>query len=63
MFNVHICITRCLHTCTLYTDSSLVLNLTVDDHTRRLEKLEGALARMEMLGKCMCVNVHVRVYQ
>lgn len=32
-------------------DPSLMLSLTVDDHSQRLEKLEGALARMEMLGK------------
>ena len=32
-------------------DLSLMLNLTVDDHTIRLEKLEGALARIQMLGK------------
>ena len=36
-----------LHT----ADLSLILNLTVDDHSQRLEKLEGALARREMLGK------------
>ena len=32
-------------------DPSLMLSLTVDDHSQRLEKLEGTLARMEMLGK------------
>ena len=53
-------VSLCIHT--LYTDNSLVLNLTVDDHTRRLEKLEGVLARMEMLGKFLRVNVHACMY-
>ena len=35
----------------LTVDLSLMLNLTVDDHSRRLEKLEGALTRLEILGK------------
>ena len=41
-----------LHT----ADFSLMLNLTVDDHLQRLEKLEGALVRMEMLDKSISMQ-------
>ena len=34
-----------------FADPSLMLSLTVDDHSQRLEKHEATLTRMEMLGK------------
>ena len=47
-----------------FADPSLMLSLTVDDHSQRLEKLEAALTRMEMLGTlpyttcALCTMMH-----
>lgn len=61
MLYIHCIQTNIIMVCyvhTLYTDNSLALNLTVDDHSNRLEKFEGVLARIEMLGKFYSTCIH-----
>ena len=65
--NIHMYANHAINLLMWYTfaDQSLVLNLTVDDNTRRLEKLEEALARMKLLGKYISTSyiIEMRSFQ